>query len=91
MVTAIWTIITFCLLIFVHEFGHFLMAKKVGVKVHEFSIGMGPLLFKKQGKETLYTVRLLPIGGYVKLEGEDENSEDESTAARAASVPNVII
>ena len=77
MVTAIWTIITFCLLIFVHEFGHFLMAKKVGVKVHEFSIGMGPLLFKKQGKETLYTVRLLPIGGYVKLEGEDENSEDE--------------
>ena len=77
MATAIWAIVTFCLLVFVHELGHFLMAKKVGVTVHEFSIGMGPAIFKKQGKETLYSLRLLPIGGYVRLEGEDEKSDDE--------------
>ncbi len=77
MVTAIWAIVTFCLLVFVHELGHFLMAKKVGVTVHEFSIGMGPAILKKQGKETLYSLRLLPIGGYVRLEGEDEKSDDE--------------
>lgn len=77
MVTAIWAIVTFCLLVFVHELGHFLMAKKVGVTVHEFSVGMGPAILKKQGKETLYSLRLLPIGGYVRLEGEDEKSDDE--------------
>jgi regulator of sigma E protease len=77
LVTAIWAIVTFCLLVFVHELGHFLMAKKVGVTVCEFSIGMGPAIFKKQGKETLYSLRLLPIGGYVRLEGEDEKSDDE--------------
>lgn len=75
MLTLVWTIITFCLLIFIHELGHFLVAKKVGVTVHEFSIGMGPAIFKKQGKETLYSVRVFPIGGYVKLEGEDEDSD----------------
>lgn len=77
MITAIVTIIMFLVLITIHEFGHFIMAKLVGIKVLEFAIGMGPAVLKKQGKETLYSVRALPIGGYCKMEGEDEETEDE--------------
>ena len=53
MLTAVVTIVIFLVMISLHEFGHFIMAKSVGVKVLEFSIGMGPAIFKKQGKETL--------------------------------------
>ncbi len=70
-------ILLFLLVVIVHEFGHFITAKMFGVKVNEFAIGMGPKLFKKQGKETLYTVRLFPIGGFCAMEGEDEESGDE--------------
>ena len=70
------SIILFGILIAVHEFGHFITAKLCGVKVLEFAIGMGPLLYKKQGEETLYSLRLLPIGGYCDMEGEDEESKD---------------
>ena len=70
------SIILFGILIAVHEFGHFITAKLCGIKVLEFAIGMGPLLFKKQGKETLYSLRLLPIGGYCAMEGEDVESSD---------------
>ena len=63
MLTAILTIILFCFMIIPHELGHFVVAKLVGVQVNEFSMGMGPHLFKKQKGETLYSVRLLPIGG----------------------------
>lgn len=75
MLTTIWAILIFCVLIFIHEFGHFITAKLSGMTVHEFSIGMGPKLFGF-GKKTAYSVRLLPIGGYVKLEGEDGDSND---------------
>lgn len=69
-------IILFGVLIAVHEFGHFITAKLCGIKVLEFAIGMGPLLWSKQGEETLYSLRLLPIGGYCAMEGEDEESDD---------------
>ena len=69
-------IIMFGVLIAVHEFGHFSAAKLLGVKVNEFSIGMGPLLLSKQKGETLYSLRALPIGGFCAMEGEDEDSED---------------
>jgi regulator of sigma E protease len=59
------------ILVFVHELGHFLAAKFVGVKVNEFAIGFGKTLWQKQGKETLYKLNLLPLGGFVSLEGED--------------------
>lgn len=75
--TVIYAIIIFCLLIFVHELGHFIVAKACGVKVNEFAIGMGPAIFKKQKGETLYAVRLFPIGGFCAMEGEDEDSEDD--------------
>lgn len=74
--TAIYAIILFVLLIFPHELGHFLAAKAVGVKVNEFSFGMGPALVKKQGKETMYSIRLIPLGGYCAMEGENEESEN---------------
>lgn len=74
MATAIVTIVIFLVMITLHEFGHFIMAKAVGVDVLEFAVGMGPAIFKKQGKNTLYSVRIFPIGGYCKLDGEDGES-----------------
>lgn len=69
-------IIIFGILIATHELGHFAAAKACGVRVNEFAIGMGPALFKKQKGETLYALRLFPIGGYCAMEGEDEASDD---------------
>lgn len=65
-------ILAFGVLIAVHELGHFFAAKAFGVKVEEFALGMGPQILKKQGKETLYSLRLLPLGGFCAMEGEDE-------------------
>lgn len=76
MQTAIAAIFVFLLVILLHELGHFTVAKLVGIKVNEFSIGMGPKILQKQKSETKYTLRLLPIGGYVSMEGEDEKSND---------------
>ncbi len=75
-------ILAFGVLIAIHEFGHFIAAKASGVKVNEFSIGMGPVLLKKQGKETQYSLRLLPIGGFCAMEGEDEDTGDERAFTR---------
>lgn len=75
--TIIYAIIMFCVLIFIHELGHFMAAKACGVKVNEFALGMGPALFKKRKGETLYALRAIPIGGYCAMEGEDEESQDE--------------
>lgn len=75
--TLIYAVIIFCMLIFVHELGHFITAKLCGVKVNEFAIGMGPAFFKRQRGETLYALRVFPIGGYCAMEGEDEDSDDE--------------
>ena len=84
-VAAIWSkvwpflvaVVFFGLIIFIHEFGHFIFAKSFGVKVNEFALGMGPTLLKKQGKETLYALRLFPIGGFCAMEGEEESSDDD--------------
>ncbi len=70
-------ILLFELIIFIHEFGHFITAKKSGVKVNEFALGMGPKILKFQKGETLYSLRLFPIGGFCAMEGEDEDSDDE--------------
>lgn len=82
---AIWSsvwpyllaIFLFGVLIAIHEFGHFSFAKLFKVKVNEFSLGMGPKLISKKKGETAYSLRLLPIGGFVSMEGEDEDSEDD--------------
>ncbi|EJO5348180.1 RIP metalloprotease RseP [Clostridium botulinum] len=70
-------VLAFGILVLVHEFGHFIMAKANGIKVEEFSIGMGPKLIGIKGKETEYLIKLLPIGGYVKMLGDEEKSADE--------------
>jgi len=69
-------IIVFGLLVTIHELGHFIAAKSLGVKVNEFAVGMGPVILKRQGRETKYSLRLLPIGGFCAMEGQDENSDD---------------
>lgn len=76
MVTAIVTILIFLVMISLHEFGHFITAKLLGIKVLEYAIGFGPVLFKSKKTETQYSLRLIPFGGYCKFEGEDEESKD---------------
>lgn len=70
-------ILVFGVLIAVHEFGHFITAKLCGVKVNEFSIGMGPELWSRKKGETQYSLRVIPVGGYCAMEGEDEDTGDE--------------
>ncbi len=70
-------VLLFELIVFIHEFGHFITAKKFGVQVNEFAIGMGPKLFQFHRGETKYSLRMLPIGGYCALEGENEESDNE--------------
>ena len=76
-------------LIIIHEGGHFLVAKLCKVKVNEFAIGFGPLIFQKKGKETLYSLRLIPLGGFVSMEGENEASEVQGSFSKA-SIPKRI-
>lgn len=81
MVTLLLFLLILGLIIFIHEFGHFIFAKKAGIYVYEFSLGFGPKLFsfKRKNDETTYMIKLIPLGGYVALAGEtyDENSTDE--------------
>ena len=70
-------ILIFELIIFIHEFGHFITAKKCGVQVNEFALGMGPKILKFKKGETLYSLRLFPIGGFCAMEGEDTESDSE--------------
>ena len=79
MITIISSIIIFLLVILIHEFGHFIVAKMNGVSVLEFSIGMGPKLFQKESNGTLYSLRVLPVGGYCQLEGEDEENDSPNS------------
>ena len=84
-------ILLFLILILIHEFGHFISAKLLGVRVNEFAIGFGPKLFSKQGKETKYSVNLIPMGGYCAMEGEDEESGDERAFCNKAPWKRFII
>ncbi|MBQ3511083.1 MAG: RIP metalloprotease RseP [Bacilli bacterium] len=78
--SVILNIILFILIlgviVFIHEFGHFTFAKLTGVYVYEFSIGMGPKLWSKKGKETEYSLRAIPIGGFCQMAGEDMEDDD---------------
>lgn len=69
-------VLLFELIIFIHEFGHFITAKKSGIKVNEFSLGMGPKIFSFGKGETKYSLRVFPIGGFCAMEGEDEESPE---------------
>jgi len=71
-------VLLFLVLIVIHEFGHFIAAKLLGVRVNEFAVGFGPRLFSKQWGETKYALNLVPLGGYCAMEGEDEDSTDQN-------------
>ena len=69
-------ILAFCVIIIIHELGHFTAAKLCGIQVNEFAVGMGPVILRKKGRETNYVIRLLPIGGSVSMEGEQDSSDN---------------
>lgn len=76
MITFITVVIVFTALVVIHEFGHFLFARLAGIKVEEFAVGMGPKVWGMKGKETLFSVRAFPLGGFCKMLGEDESNTD---------------
>ncbi|MBO6232771.1 MAG: site-2 protease family protein [Clostridia bacterium] len=86
LISALKIIVLLGFLVFIHEGGHFLMAKLCKVTVNEFAIGFGPKIWEKQGKETKYALRLIPLGGFVSMEGETETSEKEGSFSKA-SIP----
>ena len=89
--SILFAILLFSFLIFIHELGHFVAAKLSGVQVNEFSMFMGPALWKKQVGETLYALRLIPIGGYCAMEGEDGGSDNPRSFHKAAWWKRLII
>ena len=82
--SILFAILLFSFLIFIHELGHFVAAKLSGVQVNEFSMFMGPAIWKKQIGETLYAVRCFPIGGYCAMEGEDTDTDNPRSFQKAA-------
>lgn len=85
LINALASIFVFGTVVIIHELGHFAVAKLSGIKVNEFSIGMGPKIFSRQKSEndTMYSLRAFPIGGFVSMDGEDEESDDESSFTKA--------
>ena len=84
IINAIKIIFLLGFLIFIHEGGHFLVAKLCKVKVNEFAIGFGKTIWQKQGKETKYAIRMIPLGGFVSMEGEVESSDVEGSFSKAS-------
>lgn len=91
MYTAVWAILIFCLLIFIHEFGHFITAKLCKMTIHEFAIGMGPKLFGFGKKNTKYSLRVFPLGGYVALEGESGDSNDPNAFCNNTAIKRFFV
>ena len=89
--SVLFAILLFSILIFLHELGHFAAAKLSGVQVNEFSMFMGPAIWKKQVGETLYAIRLIPIGGFCAMEGEDGDSDNPRAFDKAAWWKRLII
>lgn len=89
--TIVFAILLFSILIFVHELGHFIAAKLSGVQVNEFSMFMGPAIFKWKKGETQYSIRCIPIGGFCAMEGEDEDTDNPRSFQKAAWWKRLII
>lgn len=84
-------IVIFGIIVTVHEFGHFICAKLSGIKVLEFSVGMGPKIIQRQKGETMYSLRILPVGGYCAMEGEDSTDEDPRSFRNAKLWKRMIV
>ncbi|TFZ39822.1 RIP metalloprotease RseP [Soehngenia longivitae] len=89
--TVIAAIFVFLIVILIHELGHFTVAKLVGIKVNELSIGMGPRFYHRKRGDTEYSIRALPIGGYVKMEGEDEESDDPRGFSKKSPLARIAV
>ena len=91
IISALKIIFLLGFLILIHEAGHLLVAKLCKVKVNEFAIGFGPTIWKKQGKETKYALRLIPLGGFISMEGEEESSDKEGSFSKAPVYKRIAI
>ena len=91
ILSAFKIIILLGTLVFIHELGHFAAAKLFRIKVNEFAIGFGPVILKKQGKQTKYALRLIPLGGFVSMEGEEERSANEGSFSEAGIIKRIIV
>lgn len=91
IVSAIKIIFLLGFLVFIHECGHFFVAKLCKVRVNEFAIGFGPTIWNKQGKVTKYALRLIPLGGFVSMEGEEERSTKEGSFSEASVLKRIAI
>ncbi len=89
--TVLFALLIFSLIVFVHELGHFLAARVFGVTVHEFAIGMGPQIFSKSKNGTKYSIRIIPIGGFCSMEGENEQSESKGSFSSKAWYKKFVI
>lgn len=91
LLNAIKIVFLLGFLVFIHESGHFCVAKLCKVRVNEFAIGFGPTIWSKQGKVTKYALRLIPLGGFVSMEGEDERSTKEGSFSEASIIKRIAI
>lgn len=91
MTTIITALILFGIIVLAHELGHFLVAGWVGIPAEEFSIGMGPKISQIKGKKTIFSLRALPIGGYVKFFGDDGESDDPRAFANAKVWKRILV
>ena len=84
-------ILVFGIIVFFHEFGHFIVAKANKIAVNEFSIGMGPAIFSFKKNETKYSLRILPLGGYCLMEGEEEASDNENAFSNKSVLARIMV
>lgn len=84
-------ILVFIVIVLIHEFGHFIIAKISGIRVEEFAVGMGPKICGSKKGETLYSLRAIPIGGYCKLTGEDEESDDSKAFGKKSVFTRIAV
>ena len=91
VINAIKIIFLLGFLVLIHEGGHFLVAKLCKVKVNEFAIGFGKILLQKQGKETKYSLRIIPLGGFCSMEGEEEESDAPGSFSKASVWKRMLI
>ncbi|EHL14881.1 RIP metalloprotease RseP [Peptoanaerobacter stomatis] len=87
----ILALLVFGIVVAIHELGHFAVAKLNGITVHEFAIGMGPAIFQKEYNGTKYSLRLVPMGGYVSMEGEDDESDDPNAFCKKTPLQRMAV
>ena len=87
MLTILAAVLVFGILVTVHEFGHFITAKLTGMRVDEFAIGFGPKLYQQKDGDTLYSLRMIPLGGYNKIAGMDPDDPVTPDSFKSKSIP----